>query len=162
MLFRSNDTATTEIYTLSLHDALPISPSHEAWHDDHAFADLCPICHGGHGDADDLAGAHDGLVDPLVSAGGQCISCHGADTQTFLERYTRAQGADAGAGAAPASTSPSLRSRAPEQPAHGESGPNLAMIGIVVGVGAIASFFVARNERHRRLDQAASRAVSVT
>ena len=25
MLFRSNDTATTEIYTLSLHDALPIS-----------------------------------------------------------------------------------------------------------------------------------------
>ena len=24
MLFRSNDTATTEIYTLSLHDALPI------------------------------------------------------------------------------------------------------------------------------------------
>ena len=27
MLFRSNDTATTEIYTLSLHDALPIFPS---------------------------------------------------------------------------------------------------------------------------------------
>ena len=25
MLFRSNDTATTEIYTLSLHEALPIS-----------------------------------------------------------------------------------------------------------------------------------------
>ena len=25
MLVRSNDTATTEIYTLSLHDALPIS-----------------------------------------------------------------------------------------------------------------------------------------
>ena len=25
MLFRSNDTATTEIYTLSLHDALPIA-----------------------------------------------------------------------------------------------------------------------------------------
>ena len=28
MLFRSNDTATTEIYTLSLHDALPISSAH--------------------------------------------------------------------------------------------------------------------------------------
>ena len=27
MLFRSNDTATTEIYTLSLHDALPITPA---------------------------------------------------------------------------------------------------------------------------------------
>ena len=28
MLFRSNDTATTEIYTLSLHDALPILMVH--------------------------------------------------------------------------------------------------------------------------------------
>src|SRR5256885_11818957 len=27
--FFFNDTATTEIYTLSLHDALPISPEHE-------------------------------------------------------------------------------------------------------------------------------------
>ena len=30
MLFRSNDTATTEIYTLSLHDALPIGVSVES------------------------------------------------------------------------------------------------------------------------------------
>src|SRR5215203_5481116 len=29
--FFFNDTATTEIYTLSLHDALPISPSGSAW-----------------------------------------------------------------------------------------------------------------------------------
>src|SRR3712207_7706322 len=29
MLFFFNDTATTEIYTLSLHDALPISPDKE-------------------------------------------------------------------------------------------------------------------------------------
>src|SRR3712207_7438111 len=28
LLFFFNDTATTEIYTLSLHDALPISPGH--------------------------------------------------------------------------------------------------------------------------------------
>src|SRR2546422_6874810 len=28
-LFFFNDTATTEIYTLSLHDALPICPSHQ-------------------------------------------------------------------------------------------------------------------------------------
>ena len=31
MLFRSNDTATTEIYTLSLHDALPISLVMSLW-----------------------------------------------------------------------------------------------------------------------------------
>src|SRR3712207_6953148 len=30
MFFFFNDTATTEIYTLSLHDALPISPSRSA------------------------------------------------------------------------------------------------------------------------------------
>ena len=30
MLFRSNDTATTEIYTLSLHDALPIEVGRHA------------------------------------------------------------------------------------------------------------------------------------
>ena len=30
MLFRSNDTATTEIYTLSLHDALPIAEPADA------------------------------------------------------------------------------------------------------------------------------------
>src|SRR5271169_7077164 len=31
--FFFNDTATTEIYTLSLHDALPISPSRHLWPD---------------------------------------------------------------------------------------------------------------------------------
>src|SRR2546430_10524951 len=30
LFFFFNDTATTEIYTLSLHDALPISPGHRA------------------------------------------------------------------------------------------------------------------------------------
>ena len=43
MLFRSNDTATTEIYTLSLHDALPISIEMQF------MADItlqCESCHG--------------------------------------------------------------------------------------------------------------------
>src|SRR5215471_19505135 len=35
LLFFFNDTATTEIYTLSLHDALPISGGHSS----------CPACH---------------------------------------------------------------------------------------------------------------------
>src|SRR5690348_17803103 len=37
MFFFFNDTATTEIYTLSLHDALPISPPAELLADDHAL-----------------------------------------------------------------------------------------------------------------------------
>src|SRR5579864_9832236 len=32
LFFFFNDTATTEIYTLSLHDALPISPSAKVFH----------------------------------------------------------------------------------------------------------------------------------
>src|SRR5438874_10006350 len=36
LFFFFNDTATTEIYTLSLHDALPISPAHRAAAPDHA------------------------------------------------------------------------------------------------------------------------------
>src|SRR2546430_17388607 len=38
IFFFFNDTATTEIYTLSLHDALPISLRVPAWRDDHAAA----------------------------------------------------------------------------------------------------------------------------
>ena len=40
MLFRSNDTATTEIYTLSLHDALPILQA--AFRDHHGLQ--CGFC----------------------------------------------------------------------------------------------------------------------
>src|SRR5690606_41014878 len=36
LLFFSNETATPEIYTLSLHDALPISHCHSAGMQDHA------------------------------------------------------------------------------------------------------------------------------
>src|SRR2546426_4253862 len=37
VFFFFNDTATTEIYTLSLHDALPISEAGHRAHDHHAF-----------------------------------------------------------------------------------------------------------------------------
>src|SRR5437867_9836849 len=41
LFFFFNDTSTTEIYTLSLHDALPIS-----WHENpaFAFANGCEVC----------------------------------------------------------------------------------------------------------------------
>src|SRR2546422_1264010 len=38
--FFFNDTATTEIYTLSLHDALPISDEHRGWRDEGGRMDL--------------------------------------------------------------------------------------------------------------------------
>src|SRR5215469_8848794 len=41
--FFFNDTATTEIYTLSLHDALPISPNRTTEYHGVTFADKCPV-----------------------------------------------------------------------------------------------------------------------
>src|SRR2546427_9360817 len=51
-LFFFNDTATTEIYTLSLHDALPIWPvaihqRGDIGHDPVEVAVLAPVLHGG-------------------------------------------------------------------------------------------------------------------
>src|SRR6266566_9688263 len=40
VFFFFNDTATTEIYTLSLHDALPIRASRSAWRGSSAVAEL--------------------------------------------------------------------------------------------------------------------------
>src|SRR5690242_21492474 len=42
-LFFFNDTSTTEIYTLSLHDALPISNCWKIWHDQQTRIDLSTI-----------------------------------------------------------------------------------------------------------------------
>src|SRR5215208_7940285 len=42
LFFFFNDTATTEIYTLSLHDALPISPVSSAFPRRHPGACRCP------------------------------------------------------------------------------------------------------------------------
>src|SRR5256885_12014504 len=47
MVFFFNDTATTEIYTLSLHDALPIFAQARAKRVDFA-AQEAPLCHPGH------------------------------------------------------------------------------------------------------------------
>src|SRR5262245_63855824 len=52
-LFFFNDTATTEIYTLSLHDALPIFPS-----DNQAFAILLPRATAPESASPDTAGGH--------------------------------------------------------------------------------------------------------
>src|SRR3712207_8291925 len=49
-MFFFNDTATTEIYTLSLHDALPICPAHARVRSQRTFQELPLLRHpyGGH------------------------------------------------------------------------------------------------------------------
>src|SRR5688572_32340851 len=43
LFFFFNDTATTEIYTLSLHDALPICAKPEQFQEARAFVDSIPV-----------------------------------------------------------------------------------------------------------------------
>jgi hypothetical protein len=126
------------------------SPRDDPWHKNHAFADLCPTCHGGQGDVRALAGAHAGLADPLDPSGDRCASCHGADAAARLERYrsARTAGADGGSGEATVTgdhSPPPGRTRR----AHGEPGPNLAMGVVVAAVGALEAIFVTRRERAR-------------
>jgi hypothetical protein len=127
-------------------------PSHDPWHENHAFADLCPICHGGRGDANDPVQAHVGLTMPLGNA-DQCGACHGTNTQTFVERYRMELRKDADAGTAAATTKSDSSTPPPSPPrathAHGESGSNLAMTAIVTAIGAFAVFFVVQRERAR-------------
>src|SRR3712207_8818094 len=59
-IFFFNDTATTEIYTLSLHDALPICQVGEAHDPGSDLAVAHPGRHGRGGQAHDLLGLADG------------------------------------------------------------------------------------------------------
>lgn len=107
-------------------------PSREAWHEDHAFADLCPACHGGHGDAKDPAVAHGELVEP--SSEERCAACH---STSLGDRYRHTQSRDAGA-SPPSPPSP-----------HGRAAPNIALAIVAGALGAFGAAFVVRNERAR-------------
>lgn len=120
-------------------------PSPSKWHEDHAFADVCPVCHGGDGTSNETAVAHAGLHDPLADDSG-CVSCHGSDTAALEGTYVALRVADAGTGAA---------SRAPTTPAparpsmHGERMPNLVLGGIVVVLGGFGTAIFAHDQRRR-------------
>ena len=121
--------------------------SHEAWHEDHAFADLCPVCHGGHGEEADDAASHVGLVAPLGDAEVQCAPCHGANTQSFFSRYrTRARTPDAG-GVAPPDVGPADSGPPPSMSSY--TGRNVAMTFVVIIVGAAAATYVLHQEHVR-------------
>ncbi len=133
------------------------APGPEAWHRDHAFADLCPVCHGGAGEEIDPTLAHAGMARPLGEgdeACAACASCHGAETPARVARYRAARLEDAGAPAPAAGgpASPPLRAPPPSREVHphGEPGPNLALGALVAAVGAAGGLFVALHERARR------------
>lgn len=118
-------------------------PARDPWHDDHAFADLCPTCHGGNGDAHDATAAHENLQAPLGDANESCASCHGSDATAFRDRYRALRAVDAGAAS---TASPTARATLP---VHGERGPNVVMTIVLVGVGALGAVVVGLRERNR-------------
>lgn len=129
------------------------SAEHDPWHDDHVFADLCPICHGGDGQATSADAAHLAMTPPLAAVDGTCVPCHGAATTAFVERYRSRLAARGGPHAAAARSVPGGPASSPPgpiaPPPHGASGPNLVM-GLLVGLlGAVGGAFVVQRERAR-------------
>ena len=135
------------------HDGTRASlPRPDGWHADHAFANLCSTCHGGRPDANDVDGAHVGLVDPLASPDTQCGSCHGAETATRAHRYGVAPGGGVDAGAALTADRGSTTSAPPPAPRivrpHGERESNVVLTAILGAIGA-GLLIILRRERDR-------------
>jgi hypothetical protein len=129
------------------------------WHHDHAFADLCPSCHGGDGQAKDAARAHAGRMHPLADPTVTCATCHG-DGAARSTAYARALPApsSADAGAPPAGVSPSSGggpANAPRAPLTTTGNRSLALASLAVA--AAGAWLVAWNERRHRAARAPSR-----
>jgi hypothetical protein len=112
------------------------------WHRDHAFADLCPSCHGGDGQAKDAALAHAGRMAPLADVSLTCGLCHG-DGAARAAAYPKALPVR-DAGPSPA-TPPAVASTPPRNITGNRA---FALVALVLG--AFGSGVVARNERRRR------------
>lgn len=118
-------------------------PQPMAWHEDHAFADLCVACHGGNGDAKEGAVAHQSLVAPLETM--QCSFCHGARAPVLMARNQSGRNEERAGTTRTPEGSP-----LPRLHTHGERGPNVAMAIAGVALATFGVAFVARNERARR------------
>jgi hypothetical protein len=127
------------------HEVRKEGPAFDAslpWHRDHAFADLCPSCHGGDGQAKDAALAHVGRMAPLADVSVTCGLCHG-DCATRAVAYQHALPEhDAGR----AVVTPPAVASAPPRNASGNR--VFALVALVLG--AFGSGVVVRNERKRR------------
>lgn len=118
------------------------------WHRDHAFADLCPSCHGGDGQAKAAAAAHDGRLAPLADVQATCGLCHG-DGAARAVAYERALGERDAGPSAPAIPA-AVEASAPPRTAPG----NRAVALVALVLGAFGSGLALKNERRRRSSRA--------
>lgn len=68
----------------------PVQAGPQAWHLDHAFADLCVACHGGDPQAQTADAAHAAMRAPLADPAAACGGCHGAELDARVARYATA------------------------------------------------------------------------
>ncbi len=115
----------------------------DPWHADHAFADLCVDCHGGHGDERESAAAHVGLAAEVAAT--RCAPCHAATGGSAPERYAYAR-------VSPSAPAPSPKvSSAPARtiPPHGSRRGNTIVGLLAAAIGAAGVTIVVRKERRR-------------
>ena len=125
------------------HEVRKEGPAFDAslpWHRDHAFADLCPSCHGGDGQAKDAARAHAGRTEPLADVSVTCGLCHGDCAARAVAYQHALPEHDAGR---PVATQPGVSA-----PPSNVSG-NRAFALVALVLGAFGAGVVVRNERRR-------------
>jgi hypothetical protein len=116
----------------------------EPWHADHAFADLCVACHGGHGDARESAAAHVDRASEVPAT--SCTPCHAATGGGAPERYAYARPSPgpSAPGPAPVASAPARTS-----PPHGGRRGNTIVGLLAAALGAAGLAIVVRKERRR-------------
>jgi hypothetical protein len=112
------------------------------WHRDHAFSDLCALCHGGDAQSRDEATAHTGLQSPLADPQATCGSCHGAESNALARRYAAAVATPR----SPTPPPPPSPASAPRAVAWG----NVILASLVLLVFGAGAFYIVTNERRLR------------
>jgi hypothetical protein len=122
----------------------------DAWHTDHAFADLCSNCHAGDPASADESLAHAGIVDPLQNGGERCGACH-EDRAARLGAYRERRGSTPEHPAAAEPRQPQPNAPPEKVKVKGSSSINTGLSVAAAAMAAFGSAFVQRDRRKRGL-----------
>lgn len=132
----------------------PVMQGAQAWHKDHAFADLCASCHGGDPTEPTEIAAHASLRAVLGDPASACGGCHTEDAQARAARYLATQastGPTSPGSATPPSTEssngqpPSAPPPNAQNPGAGASFVNRVLAALAAALG-VALYVVLRRK----------------